>query len=144
MATTKPLYRCPVCGRQFARRKQAHSCQAVGVGAHFRGKPAELRDLFDYLCRAMRKWGPLRTDAVKTSINLIPRLHMGGVRVLRDRLRLAFLLDRRVAGRGVHRIERITSGSYLHVVSLTKRSDVSGAVLRLLKEAFDRAARSRE
>jgi hypothetical protein len=114
------------------------------VNAHFRGKPAELRRLFDHLCRTLRRFGPLRVDAVKTSINLIPKHHLGSVRVLRDRLRLAFVLSRRAAGAEIERTEQISPTAFLHVVHLAKRADVSPALLRLFKEAFDRAARASE
>ena len=135
------MYRCPVCGRRFAKQKQAHSCLATGVDMHFRGKPKELRTLFDHLCRELKKVGRLRVDAVKTSINLIPKHHMGGVRVLRDRLRVAFLLSRRVADESIERVDRITPNAYLHVVYVAKKTDVTPGLLRLLNEAFVRAVR---
>jgi hypothetical protein len=141
MATTKPLYCCPVCRRKFTKQKQAHSCLAVAVDAHFRGKPAELRDLFDHLCGKLRKLGPLRVDAVQTSINLIPKHHMGGVRVLRDRLRVAFLLNHRAEAAGIERIDRITPNAYLHVAYVARKTDLTSGLLLLLKEAFARASR---
>ena len=41
------------------------------------------RRLFDFLIRKLQKTGPLRIDAVKTSINLSSRHHFGGITVRR-------------------------------------------------------------
>lgn len=138
----KALWRCPVCGRRFAKRKQAHSCRPVSLDSHFEGKATPLKDLFEHLCKQLRRFGPLRIDAVKTSINLIPKHHMGGVRVLRDRLHVGFVLGRRVQNPRILLKLQVSQSAYLYAVDIAKRDDLDPALLSLLKEAYRRAARA--
>ncbi len=53
------LWRCPNCGREFARSGQSHSCVKYSVEDHFRGKPAELKKMFDLLVRELELSGPV-------------------------------------------------------------------------------------
>ena len=82
--TKAGLWRCPVCGREFAHPNQWHSHAGRPIDAHFQGRP-EARLIYDELVKKLNEFGPLRTDAVKTSINLIARRHLGGVRVREGR-----------------------------------------------------------
>ncbi len=43
---TVELWRCPKCGREFARHNQGHSCVSTSVDDHFRGKAYGLRVAF--------------------------------------------------------------------------------------------------
>ena len=69
------LWTCTNCGRKFAKKNQWHSCQARGVDDHFRGKPPQLKETFELLLTRMREFGPLRVDAVKSSINFATDEH---------------------------------------------------------------------
>lgn len=136
----KPLWRCSVCGREFAKFKQWHSCRPVPVDSHFEGKPQGLRKLFDHLCRELKRFGPLRIDAVKSGINLIPKHHMGGVRVLKDRLQVGFLLSRRVEGPRIIRTQKVGPAAHTHAVDLSSKPELDNELLSWLKEAYQRAA----
>ena len=136
----RPLWRCPVCSREFPKRRQAHSCHPVSVDAHFEGKAGWLRELFDELCKQLEKLGPLRVDAVKTGINLIPKHHLGGVRVLKDRLHVGFLLNHRLGSPRITRCQQVGPSAYVHGVYLASKGDLYGEVLSWLKEAYQRAA----
>ena len=69
---------------------------ARSIESHFKQKPPELKRTFYYLIAHMKKFGPLRVDAVKSSINLIAKHHFGGITAQKETLRLGFLLDRPV------------------------------------------------
>lgn len=58
------LWICPICGRRFAKTKQAHSCKAQSVVNHFSGKDPRLKAIFESLIRKLKRTGPLRVDAV--------------------------------------------------------------------------------
>jgi hypothetical protein len=87
---------CPTCRRRFARAKQWHSCKPQPIDVHFVNRDPALRQLFEFLIRRLKKTGPLRIDAVQTSINLISRHHFGGITVRRGYLRLGFLARKRI------------------------------------------------
>ena len=64
----EPLWRCADCGREFANRNQSHACGTHELEAHFRGKPEEIRRLFDCVVAVIQAIGPVRVLPEKTRI----------------------------------------------------------------------------
>ena len=137
---TRKLWHCAICKRGFAKRRQWHSCQVSPVEAHFRGKPAWLKSLFGELVSQLKKSGPLRIDAVKTSINFASTFHFGGVRVQRDSLRIGFVLNRCLHHHQILRVLKVGPSLYSHSVKLTRREDLNRQVLGWLMDAYNRSA----
>ena len=138
----KTLWRCPACGREFARSRQWHSCRPVPVNSHFEGRDPRLKELFDHLCRELRKFGPLRIDAVGSGINLIAKHHMGGVRVLKDRLHVGFLVNHPIENPRIARSQQVGPSAFTHAVTFADKSGLDAEVLSWLKEAYQRAVRT--
>jgi hypothetical protein len=134
--TAEALWVCPTCGRQFATPKQWHSCLATAVGAHFAGKAPWLRECFDALVAEIERWGPLRVDAVKTSINLAARAHFAGVAVQKEALAVGFVLARKVDDPRIARHEDLGGRWTGHRVRIAKPSDLDAQLLNWLKEAY--------
>jgi uncharacterized protein DUF5655 len=131
----KAQWVCPACGRRFARARQSHSCNPRTVESHFEGKDPSLRGIFDTLVRKLSKTGPLRVDAVQTSIHLISRHHFGGVTVRRDSLRLGFLASKPISSaRIAHRLV-LGPNRVEHVVVLKDEADVDDELIRWLSDA---------
>jgi hypothetical protein len=133
------LWRCPVCGREFAHPNQWHSHAGRPVESHFEGKP-EARAIYAELIKRLETFGPLRVDAVKTSINLIARRHLGGARVLKDGLRVGFVLERKLTAPRILRAEWIGGSKYAHSVKLTSPQEIDAQLLAWLKDAYDLAS----
>jgi Domain of unknown function (DUF5655) len=130
------LWRCPNCGRRFAKARQWHSCEVKGLEEHFRGRDPEIRELFDELVRRLRKLGPIGIDPVKTSINLTARHHFGAVTVRGNFLRLGFLSEIRIADARIVHIERLGPGKFGHSVVLESVADLDEVVMDWLAAAY--------
>jgi hypothetical protein len=126
---------CPTCRRRFARAKQWHSCEPQSIDFHFVDRDPALRSLFDFLIRKLQKTGPLRIDAVKTSINLISRRHFGGITVRRGHLRLGFLARRPIDSARIVRREILGPNRVGHVVVVSSKNDVDAELLEWLSDA---------
>lgn len=131
---------CPSCRRRFARANQWHSCKPQTIDFHFAHKDPPLRRLFDFLIHKLEKTGPLRIDAVKTSINLISRHHFGGITVRRGYLRLGFLARKPIhSARIIHRqiLDRQILGPNRvgHSVVVSGKKDVDAELLQWLSDA---------
>ena len=129
------LWQCPKCRRRFAKRSQWHSCSSRSVDVHFQDKDPRLRRLFEELIRSLARTGPLRFDAVKTSINLISTHHFGGVRVREDHLRLGFLATAPIKDARILRSLRIGPRRVHHAIILCSRADLDAKVLAWLRAA---------
>jgi len=137
----RQLWTCPRCGRQFARPKQAHSCRVRTADEHFRGKNPELRPLLEALLRALRRSGPLRVDAVGSSINLVSGYHFAGIAVRRDYLRVGFILNHRLEDPRILRSERLGPHRIHHQVCVRSRADLDARLLGWLAQAQAMQAR---
>ena len=87
------------------------------------------------MIRKLQKTGPLRIDAVKTSINLISRHHFGGITVRRGYLRLGFLARTPInSARIVHR-QILGPNRVGHTVIVRSKKDVDAELLEWLSAA---------
>jgi len=133
------LWRCPVCGRTFAKPNQWHSHSSTNIESHFEARP-KAKAIFDVLVARLKSFGPMSVDAVKNSINLVARHHFGSAHPSKAGLRVGFLLHRKVE------TERITSHEWAggahwgHHVKLKNPGDIDEELLAWLKEAYDLAS----
>ena len=142
-AAKKTLRRwtCSKCGRAFANRGQWHSCLARPVEDHFCGKDPALREIYRQLIARLREIGPLRVDAVKSSINLASRYHFGGLRIRRSHIRLGFLAARAIEDKRIVRRLRLGPGRVGHTVVLRAPGDIDTKLMGWLEQAYALQAR---
>ena len=134
--TTAKLWQCPRCERRFAKRNQWHSCRPQPIARHFHGKPLVVRQIYRRLIATLRRLGPLRIDAVQSSINLISTHHFGGLTVRRAHIRLGFLADHAIDDpRIVHRL-RLGPARVGHSVLLRSPRDIDAQLLAWLGSAY--------
>ena len=126
---------CPVCGREFARTRQAHSCRSRGVRDHFRGKDQRLAALFEKLKSELARRGPLRVDAVQSTINLASKYPFAGVSVRRDGLHIGFIADREIHDRRIIRAVRVGPARFSHFLRVRSPKELDARVLGWLAEA---------
>jgi hypothetical protein len=73
------LWRCRACGREFANQNQSHACGRYKLADHFRGKPPEIRTLYNQAVAALRAIGPVRILPEKTRIAFQVRMSFAQV-----------------------------------------------------------------
>jgi hypothetical protein len=130
------LWTCPDCGREFAKRNQWHSCGARSVDDHFEGKDTQLRELYDALISKLQRFGPVRVDAVQTSINLISKHHFGGITVQKSALRLGFIASEKIEASRIVRAQRLGPNKVGHSVKLHSLEDIDEELLDWLRWAY--------
>jgi len=135
--STPGLWRCPNCGREFAKQNQSHSCHAHSVDDHFRGKPPQLRQTFVVLIARLGELGPVRVDAVQSSINLIRKYHFGVVVVKKESLRLGFITDEKIAAARITDTEELGPRQFAQHVRLRSPGEVDDQLLEWLRRAYE-------
>ncbi len=143
MAPGRTLWRCPKCGRRFSNRNQWHSCVSYSIEDHFRGKPTSLKEIFDLLLTKLKRYGPVRIDAVKSSINIAGKRHFAGVNVRKDSLNVGFLMNRELRDERIFRSQSLGGKRFGHVVKLGRIEDVDAQLMGWLKEAYSLSRPSR-
>ena len=139
-ASEKPrrgqLWKCPECGREFAKPKQWHSCAVKGLDEHFRGRDPHLRGVFDVLVSKLRRIGPVKVDPVKTSINLTARHHVGAVTVRGSYLRVSFYAAKRIIDPRIVHFERLGPDRFGHSLVLESVADVDKQLMAWFAAAY--------
>jgi len=136
-ATKRPgLWRCPKCGRRFANRNQSHSCGRHTLAHHFRGKPPEIRALFDEVVVAVRAIGPVRILPEKTRIAFQVRMSFAQVTPRQNWLDGHVVLARRLENPRFRLVQTFSPRNHLHAFRLTRLSDVDAEFRDWLAEAY--------
>jgi len=133
---TKPMWRCSKCGREFANRNQSHACGSYELEAHFRGKPSDIRALFDGVVAAVQALGPVRVLPEKTRIAFQTRMSFAQVTPRQRWLDGHVVLARRLESPRFRRIETISARNHIHFFRLSVDTDIDDEFRAWLSEAY--------
>jgi hypothetical protein len=132
----RALWPCPLCGRQFANRRQAHSCGRYTLRSHFEGKERRIRELFDAVLATLRQFGPVRVQPEKTRIAFQVRMSFAQVTPRRQWLDGHVVLARRLEHPRFRRIETISPRNHVHTFRIRELSDIDTDFRAWLAEAY--------
>jgi len=135
---TKPgLWRCPRCGRSFARRYQFHFCASQRpFEDHFAGKPPGLKLLFARLLEEVQACGAVTVLSEKTRIAFHARMSFMAVTVQRAALRGHFVLAERRNHPRFLRIDTLSRGNHVHHFRLRRSKEIDGEFVEWIRAAY--------
>ncbi len=129
-------WRCPVCGREFARPNQWHSCLRSSVEKHFEGSTPILRKTYEELIRRLEAFGRVNVDPVRTSIILGSRAHFAVVYPDPRQLVLEFLSDHKIQSERIHRTQALGTARVSHFVKLVDPADIDDELMSWLAQSY--------
>lgn len=130
------LWRCPTCGREFANRNQSHACGTHDLDHHFRGKPLEIRALYDQVAAIIEAVGPVRILPEKTRIAFQVRISFAQITPRRRWLDGHVVLARRREHPRFRRIETLSPRNHLHAFRLSSPRDLDAEFRSWIQEAY--------
>jgi hypothetical protein len=135
--TSRPLWTCPKCGRQFVTRNMPHSCGRFSVKKFLSGKSQHAIALYERFEALARECGPLKIAPAGTRIGFQVRMIYAAVNKLSDRgLDAHVVLTRRLESPRFHRIEMMTPQCYVHHFRVESLGELDEEVERWLQEAY--------
>jgi Domain of unknown function (DUF5655) len=134
--TSKPMWRCPVCQRQFANRNQSHACGRYDLKSHFLGKPLVVRQLYDLLLAEVQKCGSVIILPEKTRIAFQVRMSFAAIQVQSSRIIGHLVLAHRHDRPCFHRIDSISRHNHVHHFRLEKPEDLNEELCRFIQKAY--------
>ena len=136
-ASARPLWECPACHRTFANTNQTHSCGTAGpLAAHFAGKPATVRALFERILEVVRACGPVTILPEKTRIAFHVRMSFMVLTIQKSALRGHFVLS---AVQHHPRFTRVTTYSprnHVHEFRVAALSDIDATFQQWVAQAY--------
>ncbi len=132
----RPLWRCPQCRRVFANPRQSHACGRYGLAPHFKGKPPEIRRLFNAVRAEIRRIGPVRVLPEKTRIAFQVRMSFAQVTPRRRWIDGHLVLPRRIESPRFRKVETYSPRNHVHVFRLYDVTDIDDQFRAWLLEAY--------
>ena len=106
------------------------------VEAHFAGKEAATRKIYESLLKTSRKFGSVIEDPKKTSIHLVNKTAFAGVATRKSAIILTIKSDRQLTSPRIHKSEQTSTSRFHHEVRLTSPANVDAELTRWLKAAY--------
>lgn len=110
------------------------------VDDHFAGKEPAVRALYDRLLAVVRKLGPLREEAKKTSIHLVRTTALAGVQVRKSHLVLTLKADRAFDSPRIHKSEQTSAKRFHHELKLASQRELDAELRGWLADAYELSA----
>ena len=136
MKRPRPMWRCPVCQRQFANRNQSHFCGRYDLESHFRGKPTEIRQLYDMFVTQVRKCGPVTILPEKTRIAFQVRMSFAALQVQCAKIIGHLVLAHRHERPCFVRIDTISRYNHVHHFRIEKPGDLDEELCHFIAKAY--------
>jgi hypothetical protein len=106
------------------------------VDFHFTGKSRAVREIYDRLMRALRKFGSVIEEPKKTSIHLVHGSALAGVSTRKDALWLNIRLDHEIGSPRINKVEQVSAKRFHNELKLTSPDEVDAELVGWLKEAY--------
>lgn len=132
----KPMWRCPVCRRQFANRNQSHFCGKHNLKAHFQGKPPAIRELYNLFLAEVRRCGRVIVLPEKTRIAFQVRMSFAAIQIQSTKIIGHLVLAQRYDSPCFHRIDSISRQNHVHNFRLAKREDLNEELRSFIVKAY--------
>ncbi len=135
--TSRKLWTCPKCHRQFVNRNVPHSCGRYSVKVFLNGKSQSAISLYKRFVALVRQCGPVRIAPAKTRIGFQVRMIFAAINKLNDRgLDAHIVLTRRVESPRFRRIDTLTPRCHVHHFRVESLSELDDEVESWLQEAY--------
>lgn len=135
--TSRPLWTCPKCRRQFINSNMPHSCGRYSVEKFLAGKSQQAISLYEHFSALVRECGPVLIAPAKTRIGFQVRMIFAAVNKLNDHgLESHVVLTRRLQSPRFRRIETMTPKCYVHHFRIDSLGELDEEVKSWLREAY--------
>lgn len=134
---TKELWKCPKCGRQFARKGQSHSCRSYALEQHFKGKETG-KLLYESFIKAVETpLGALKIESLECCIHLVSTVTFAAVKIYKNKIQVEFATDHPLESERFTKAEQLSAHRFLYFVDIMKEVDLDTQLIQWVVEAYD-------
>ena len=136
MATARPLWVCPECGRRFANANQTHACGALDLAHHFEGRSQAVRATYAAFVVLLEENGPVTVLPEQTRIAFQVRMSFAAIMTRCGYLRGHLVLARRCEAACFAKVESYSPRNHLHAFELRDAAQLRGKMSNFIAEAY--------
>lgn len=130
-------WKCPKCGRRFARARQAHSCQLVPLSEHLSKATPEAICIYEAVMAAVRACGPVQVAPTRTGINLLSATSLGSLSLRRDYANLGLVFTHRIENPRLQLLYKLSAQSFAYRVRVGSAGEVDRELKGWIREAYE-------
>ncbi|MET0904120.1 MAG: DUF5655 domain-containing protein [Acidimicrobiales bacterium] len=133
-----PIWVCPKCQRQFARKGQGHECApAMTLEEYFSTGPPFERPIFEAVMAGLEeRVGPIHVEPVSVGIFLKRARGFSELRPMTKWVAVSFALPRTISSARISRKVYDAGATKYHVVNVRTPDEVDDQLLDWLAEAY--------
>ena len=132
-----PVWVCPECGRQFAKRNQGHECApAMDLEEYFATGPPFERPIYEAIMAGLADVGPIHVEPVSVGIFLKRARGFSELRPMTRWVAVSFTLQRTVRSHRIARKVYESGANRYHVVNVRSADEVDEELLDWLRESY--------
>ena len=129
-------WKCPKCGREFARRSAYHGCGQYTLEGYLAGKKPEAVALFNLLLKTANTFGPVIVWPVKTQITFRVQTTFLMVALSGKQLVGYLFLSREAPAPFFKKISTASARRFVHHFRIADAQTITGPFSVLLEEAI--------
>jgi hypothetical protein len=114
--------------------------QGFTINSHFEGKDPVVREIYDQLKKAIRRFGPLIEEPKKTSIHIVNKTALAGVATRKGHIVLTIKSDRKLGSPRIFKSEQTSASRFHHEIKLTSPAEVDKELIGWLEDAYELSA----
>jgi hypothetical protein len=132
------IWKCPKCGKEFAKTSQSHICENVDPEQLFSGKEEQVYVLYLILLDRIEQKVKTVVTATSKSITLYSesRRSFLVIQPKRKYLDVWFALEKRAEDIWINKVFQASKNKYVHYVRLTDDRQITAALLRYIVRAY--------
>lgn len=109
------------------------------ISGHFENRTPEVMATYEAILKAVKKFGPVKEEAKKTSIHLVRKSAFAGIATRKSALILTLKSDSEVANRRITKREQTSANRWHLEVKLQAPEHVDRKILGWLRKAYELA-----
>jgi hypothetical protein len=137
-------WKCPKCGREFARRSAYHGCGQYTLEGYLEGKRPEAIGLFKLLLETAQLFGPIFVSPVKTQVTFRVRTTFLMVALSGKQLVGYLFLSREAPAPFFKKISAASARRFVHHFRIADAPTITGPFSALLEEAISSQLAAKE
>jgi hypothetical protein len=136
VSKAKAPWRCPKCGREFARRSAYHSCGNYTLEGYLEKKNPQAVALFNQLLETAKSLGPITISVGKTQVSFRMRTTFMMVDVTGRKLCGYLFLHAAHPAPFFRKVKAVSANRYVHIFHIDDPEMIRGEFGKLVAEAI--------
>lgn len=104
---------------------------------HLQGKDPIVNLIYKKLIKEVQKFGPVKIEPKKASIQLANRFAFVGILVRKNCLNLEVHMNHKLKSKKFSKVEQASANRYLHNITIFSPAELDEELLGWLKEAYE-------